>query len=247
MSFTPDSKAVAVGMENGVVVLLDTASGRELMRLNGHEAQTGNRFQPGGRRIATGSGDRTARVWDATTGNSICTFEGHAGGVAAVAFSAEGGRVATGSEDRSAKLWDVESGKVLFMMSGHTAAGRNIAFLTGRAQCVRLATASDDCTARLWDVKTGKEERTLRGHASRVQDIAVHPQHKGILTTGADRTVRTHPSTDDDLIGLARLQVTRALTGDECEKYAIVSAGCEVSKLAAEGRKRWNERNFKER
>jgi len=80
VSFTPDSKAVAVGMENGVVVLLDTASGRELMRLNGHEAKVlAIAFSPEGRRIATGSGDRTARLWDATTGNSIRTFEGHAG------------------------------------------------------------------------------------------------------------------------------------------------------------------------
>src|SRR5438445_10994547 len=42
---------------------------------------------PDGRRIATGSEDRTAKVWDAATGRELLTLAGHTAGIASVAFS----------------------------------------------------------------------------------------------------------------------------------------------------------------
>ncbi|MGO9446027.1 MAG: WD40 repeat domain-containing protein, partial [Thiobacillaceae bacterium] len=64
-------------------------------------------FSPDGQRIATGSDDDTAKVWDSASGTELLTFKGHRGWVTSVAFSPDGHRIATGSYDGTAKVWEV--------------------------------------------------------------------------------------------------------------------------------------------
>jgi|ETNmetMinimDraft_26_1059896.scaffolds.fasta_scaffold15012_4 hypothetical protein len=66
-------------------------------------------FSPDGRRVLTGSFDKTARLWDTESGRSIRTFKGHSDFVISVAFSPDGRRVLTGSTDLTARLWDART------------------------------------------------------------------------------------------------------------------------------------------
>ena len=63
-------------------------------------------FSPDGTRIVSGSGDKTIRLWDASTGEERHTLKGHTGGVHSVSFSPDGKRIASGSSDRTIRLWD---------------------------------------------------------------------------------------------------------------------------------------------
>ena len=61
-------------------------------------------------RSLTGGQDKTARLWDAATGEPIGQPMAHQGGVSAVAFSPDGKTVLTGSGDGTARLWDAATG-----------------------------------------------------------------------------------------------------------------------------------------
>ena len=58
--------------------------------------------------VLTASGDKTAKLWDANTGELLHTLRGHTTEIVCLAFDPTGAVVATGSMDSTAKLWSVE-------------------------------------------------------------------------------------------------------------------------------------------
>ena len=70
-------------------------------------------FSPDGKTVLTGSEDKTARLWDAATGQPLGPPLTHQGPVMAVAFSPDGKTVLTGSDDKTARLWDAATGQPL--------------------------------------------------------------------------------------------------------------------------------------
>ena len=111
-------------------------------------------FSPDGARIVTASDDRTARLWDAGTGEALAVLRGHEGEVDSACFSPDGARILTASSDRTARLWDAGTGEELAALRGHEDAVRSACFSPNGT---RIVTASDDRTARIWDVATGQE------------------------------------------------------------------------------------------
>jgi len=74
------------------------------------------RFSPDGKTIATVSDDRTAKLWDATTGAAIHTFAGHTAAVSAVTFTPDGTTLATTSDDHTVRVYNVPARKELIAL-----------------------------------------------------------------------------------------------------------------------------------
>ena len=76
----------------------DAASGLELACLRGHENEVRSvAFDGAGRRIVSGSWDKTVRVWDAASGLEFACLRGHENPVESVAIDGAGRRIVSGS------------------------------------------------------------------------------------------------------------------------------------------------------
>ena len=105
-------------------------------------------FSPDGQRIVTASQDKTARVWDATTGKPIGEpLKVHDNFLFSAAFSPDGQRIVTVSDETS-RIWDATTGERIGELRGY-----DIDWTAGffSPDGKRIVTWSDTM-ARKWDV-----------------------------------------------------------------------------------------------
>ncbi len=122
-------------------------------------------FSPDGKTIATGSWDKTARLWDLKTGRPIGPTIQHQESVRGVAFSPDGRWLATASNDKTARVWDVATGQPITPPLEHSGFVFCIAFSPdGR----KVLTGCLDRGARLWDAATGRLDRPADATSSTV-------------------------------------------------------------------------------
>ncbi len=67
-----------------------------------------------GSQIVTTSYDKTARIWDASTGELLHTLKGHNGRVNSAQFSPTGNHIITTGANHKTIIWDAHTGKQLY-------------------------------------------------------------------------------------------------------------------------------------
>jgi len=175
---------------------LGQVGGGNLATLKGHDSWvTGIAVSPDGSWVATSSKDRTVRVWDLLTGESMHVLSGHADNVSAVCSSPDGQRLVTSSRDGTARVWDVLSGAELVLIKGHEAAVNCCAVFVrpaaGPEQWRQLvATGSDDMTARVWNLNSGAPVFTLEGHRGKIRAVAAARDGSFVVTGSDDAAAR---------------------------------------------------------
>ena len=140
-----------------------------------------------GTRLATGSQDKTARVWEWPTGKEKLTLKDHSDAVTRVCFAPDGKSLYTASLDHNARRFDCADGKVMRVFTGHA---EGITALALNAKGDRLLTSGTEPNIRWWDVNAASDPAQQGGHSVGVNDIAFSRDAKFVVTAGADHTAR---------------------------------------------------------
>ena len=156
-------------------------------------------IHPDATTIASGSGDRTIKIWQLATGALLQTLAANAGWIRAIAVSPDGQTLASCSNDRRLVLWQWDTGKRLQALDGHSDWARAVCF---SANGQLLASGSQDKTVRLWHLPTGSVKHVLVGHTHWVIAVAFSPDGKTIASGSRDKTIRLWDTSTGALVHL---------------------------------------------
>jgi WD40 repeat protein len=186
--FAPDGRHVlTIGGNDAQLWNLESAS--QVVRFSPHGAVASATVSPDGKLVATGSWDRSAKIWNAETGQATHKLQGeHTGYVNSVEFSPDGGELLTASDDGTARLWNVQTGQPTgIVFRGHNA---RITAATFSPDGTQVLTVSGDKTARIWVRATGNLVRTLEGHEWAVLCGQFSADGQRVITGSQDNTAR---------------------------------------------------------
>lgn len=167
----------------------DVESGKEVRRLQGHEAGVlALAISPDGRICLSGDTEGKIRLWNLATGREIRRLEGHKNAVFSLAFSADGSQALSSGEDQTLRLWDVRAGREVRRFVGHTDPVTSVAFdREGRRALSASGTTNIDLT--------GKSGKIICGGRTKIE-VTAHSRYRVIY-------------------GLLNLKEANGLQGDE--------------------------------
>lgn len=197
LAWSPDGKRIASACSTAgfdkTVHIWNAKPGGAALRYNSSYGLIPNfsvssvAWSPQGDRIASTCGDKSIRLWDATTGKPISRFRTSADWVYTVAWSPDGRRLALANGNSTAEILDSSTGRILLTYDGHHERVRDIAWSPDGS---RLATASNDTTVHIWDAATGTCLYIHEEHTAWTTSVAWSPDGTRIASASNDKTVQ---------------------------------------------------------
>ncbi|MBE2283092.1 MAG: protein kinase [Prosthecobacter sp.] len=173
-----DGTLALLGHENGLLTLLQTASGKTLASRAGHRGRV-NRvlLNPADTQAITAGDDATAQVWWLPIFKPAGPPMRHEAAIQHLVLSVDGKRLATGSLDNTARVWETATGAPVTAPLRHgDRAMEDTGILVALTPDARhlVTTGSHDLTARVWDIATGREQITPLYLNARGRSLAIN-------------------------------------------------------------------------
>jgi len=174
-------------------VSVERAAWQELATLRGHEKSVNSvTFSPDGKFLASGSDDKTVKVWEVGSWREVATLRGHEKWVNSVAFSPDGKFLASGSSDDTVKVWEVGSWREVATLRGHKGFVFSVAFSPDGKF---LASGSSDDTVKVWEVvniwKVRKWQKVANlRHERSVTSVTFSPDGVLLVSGSFDGTMK---------------------------------------------------------
>jgi WD40 repeat protein len=195
-SFSPDGRSALVAGPGRTTRIVNVSTGAVARTFKEQGRVTAAAFDPGGRLVATASGEHVA-LWQTRSGVRVLRQQG---AVTSLAFAPDGRQVATGSSDRAVRVFALD-GRLRRLLRGHEGPITQVTFGDDGE---RLATSSDDGTARIWNLRTGVAELVLRGHRDAVTSAHFSPDGTLVVTSSRDDDARIWNSKTGKLLHVLR-------------------------------------------
>jgi WD40 repeat protein len=164
--YSPDGKYfIAESSESEgptIIVMIEQSTGKTVKKLKGHSLGVlGLDFSKDGKKVISGSSDKTVKVWDIEKGKEILTLEGHTDGINAVKFSPDGKTALSCSLDGTIRIWDLTTGKELLNINENEKIHNKKVFNVDFSPNGKLVLSASGGAMRLWDVSSGKLVRSF--------------------------------------------------------------------------------------
>jgi WD40 repeat protein/class 3 adenylate cyclase len=222
LDWSPDGRYLALArFDDGVAQIVDR-SGTEVASVSEDRGFGigAVEFSPDGRLLATTSfpdsrpnpAAQRVILWSWQDGTKRTPIRTRADDVD---FDPAGSRIAVATAT-GGEIWDIQSGTRVRTLTGGTGGLIDIAYSSDGSL---IAAAGVDATVRVWDARSGVQRLVLHGHEGVLTAVAFSPDGSRLASAGFDQTVRVWVLDLDELIGIARANVTRELTGGECRQY----------------------------
>ncbi|XP_045448787.1 transducin beta-like protein 3 [Melitaea cinxia] len=142
---------------------------------------------PNDKIIATGSQDKTAKLWSEEL-SLLGVLKGHRRGIWCVRFSPVDQVVLTSSADSTLKLWSIADLSCLKTFEGHESSVLKIEFLSKGQQII---SSGADGLLKLWNIKTSECKMSLDNHDGKIWSMTVSKNESLIITGGSDSKMVT--------------------------------------------------------
>jgi uncharacterized protein YegL/uncharacterized protein with WD repeat len=144
-------------------------------------------FSPDGSILASGSRDKTVKLWDVKTGELKQTLTDHDSWVTDITYSPDGRQLASSDYGKIIILWDANTGELKQMLTGHSGNIWNIVYSPDGNT---LASASEDSTIKLWDANTGELKKTLTDRYNSIGMVAYSPDGRFLVSASDNRFIK---------------------------------------------------------
>ncbi len=170
-------------------------------------------YAPDGRTFVTAGQDRTARIWDAETGQERLVLRGHEDEVDFASFDPSGTLVVTAGDDATVRIWSVADGRELRVLDRLASPTVNAQFTPDGRDVIA---AARDGTLVRWDVATGRRRAAATGQRRAghrkgrpvdenwVETMAISAQGMTLALAGRDAPIQLFDFSHDGLAAITR-------------------------------------------